>query len=89
MRLRHPISPPARRAFRALQAIERVVREGCRVVVAGDEGLTRTRRGDRRPSWADTYGYAVPPAGCVRVPVLCIAERWGTRITWISKEKSQ
>ena len=89
MRLRHPISLPARRAFRALQAIERLERDGCRVVDAHAHGQTTTIRVDRRPSWADTYGYAVPPAGCVRVPVLCIAERWGTRITWISKEKSQ
>lgn len=76
---------------KAYFAISRLERLGCAI---GSVSITDARatirlshmpRGVRLPS----YGYASPPGGTVRVPVLCVAHWGATRVEWISKERHQ
>jgi hypothetical protein len=89
VRLRNPFNPISRRAFHALTVIEALERTGCRVIEAHAHTAPPVVRVDRQPSVVESYGFRAPPAGCVRVPVLCVAEQWGTRIEWFSKEANQ
>ena len=89
MRLRNPFNPHSRQAFRALGVIEALERSGCRVLHASAHAGQPVIRVDRQPSLIDTWGFLPPPPGCVRVPVLCAAEKWGARIEWINPEHNQ
>lgn len=82
-------SPVSRRAFQAMQVIVALERDGCRVLEAHAHTSPPVVRVDRRPTSVESYGFRAPPAGCVRVPVLCVAECWGTRVEWFSQEPNQ
>lgn len=87
--LRHPRTAIGRRVFLTLAVISALRRAGCRVLEANAHADPPLVRVDRQPSCVDSYGFRSPPPGCVRVPVLCTAMRWGTRIEWINTETHQ
>lgn len=76
--------------LRTLAVVGELSRRGCRVRDASAHTAVPVVRIDPPPPGLfATYGFLPPPAGCVRVPVLCAAHRWRTRIEWISQEPNQ
>ncbi|AFL76198.1 hypothetical protein [Thiocystis violascens] len=75
--------------IRTLAVAGELARRGCRVLDAQVLPHPRVRISAPPPGLLPTFGFLPPPPGVCRVPVLCVAHRWRTRIEWFATEGNQ